>query len=49
MSVQSGLRGLRADYVPESQDFAFVERETTEGFGGTSGLRCLLPVLGSEP
>ena len=41
--------GEQADYVPESLDLTFVESETTEGFGGTSGLRCLMPVRGSEP
>ena len=35
--------------MPESLGLTFVESETTEGFGGTSGLRCLMPVRGSEP
>lgn len=44
-----GLTGHGADYVHESLDLTFVERETTEGLGGTSGLRCLKPVRGSDP
>lgn len=39
----------RADYVQESLDLTFVERDTKEGLGGTSGLRCLTPVRGNEP
>lgn len=29
------------DYVQESPELAFVERDTRLGLGGTSGLRCL--------
>lgn len=29
------------DYVQESLDLTFVERDTSDGLGGTSGLRCL--------
>lgn len=49
MSVHIGQTGQPADYVHESLDLTFVERETTEGLGGTSGLRYLMPVRGREP
>lgn len=37
-----------AHYV-QSLDLTFVDSDTTDGFGGTSGLRCLTPVLGRDP
>lgn len=49
VSINIGLTGELADYVQESLDLTFVESETTEGLGGTSGLRYLMPVRGSEP
>lgn len=32
---------MRTDYVQVSLDLTFVERDTSDGLGGTSGLRCL--------
>lgn len=49
MSFHIELTGQQADYVPESLDLTLVESDTAEGLGGTSGLRYLKPVRGSEP
>lgn len=49
LSVLNGPTRQLSVYVHESLDLTFVERETTEGLGGTSGLRYLALVRGSEP